>query len=69
MNNKGIHMEPTKHYIKLEHIATTIPQFVPITTQEYKRLSDNDNEDLVDNILITQMGAGWFKDYFYEGVV
>ena len=76
-NSKSVGESMAKQYkacVRLEHIATSYPEVVPINSKEYMLLTVKDNQDACSDLAFGSMisrGAlepNWFEDYFFEGV-
>ena len=76
-NSKSVGESMAKQYkacVRLEHIATSYPEVVPINSKEYSLLTVKDNQDACSDLAFSSMISrgvlepDWFEDYFFEGV-
>ena len=61
----------TKTYtINLTHIATSYPHSIDIDDDTYNTIVNANPRrmDAVDTFLINELGAGWFKEYFFDSI-
>ena len=60
----------TKTYtVNLTHIATSYPHSIDIDDHTYKTIMKaRSTSDAIDTFLIIKLGAGWFKDYFFDSI-
>ena len=55
--------------INLTHIATSYPHSIDIDSDTYKKVFlASSTSDAIDTLLINKLGAGWFKDYFFDSI-
>ena len=55
--------------INLTHIATSYPHSIDIDSDTYKTIfKARSTSDAIDTLLINKLGAGWFKDYFFDSI-
>ena len=67
-DNRGKNMNPT-YTINLTHIATSYPHSIDIDSDTYKTIfKARSTSDAIDTLLINKLGAGWFKDYFFDSI-
>ena len=76
-NSKSVGESMAKQYkacVRLEHIATSYPEVVPINSKEYSLLTVKDNQDACSDLAFSSMISrgvlepDWFEDNFFEGV-
>ena len=54
--------------INLTHIATSYPHSIAIDEHTYNPIfKAKSTSDAIDTFLINKLGAGWFKQYFFDG--
>ena len=60
----------TKTYtINLTHIASSYPHSIDIDDHTYNTIfKARSTSDAIDTFLINKLGAGWFKQYFFDSI-